>query len=57
MQIEMSSDDALFLQEQLMRQLKRVEDELVHTEQRDLKRAVADDARRLRALIDRLTPV
>ena len=56
MQLEISRDDAQFLHDHLLRHLQRVEEELVHTEQRDMQRAIAAEARRLRELIDRITP-
>lgn len=53
MQLDLSQQEATFLREHLARHLKALEDELVHTEKRELQRALADETRKLRALIDR----
>ena len=54
MRLELSPDEARFLHEQLVRQLQWIEDELVHTDKRDLQREIAADAQRLRELIERM---
>jgi len=54
MRYELSPDDARFLHDQLVRHLQVIEDELIHTDRRDLQREIAADARRLRELIDRI---
>jgi hypothetical protein len=54
MQIDLSNDDARFLHEQMARHLEELESELVHTDKRDLQRAIAADAERLRSLLARL---
>jgi Arc/MetJ-type ribon-helix-helix transcriptional regulator len=56
MHIELTDDDAKFLHEHLVRHLHAVEDEVIHTDLRDLRRELADDAERLRRLIDRMNP-
>jgi len=54
MQIELSQDDMRFLHQQLARHLEELEGELVHTDKRDLQRAIAADTERLRALLARI---
>ncbi len=54
MQIDLSLDDARFLHQVLARHLEEMENELVHTDQRDLQREIAADARRLRELLGRI---
>jgi hypothetical protein len=54
MQLELTTEDARFLHEHLVRHLRSLEDELVHTEKRDLQRALAADAKHLRELVDRI---
>jgi hypothetical protein len=54
MQIDLDTDDIRFLHRQLTRHLEEMENELVHTDKRDLQRALAMDAQRLRALIARI---
>jgi hypothetical protein len=57
MRVVLSPDDARFLRAQLTAHLQEIEGELVHTDARSMQREIADDARRLRELIDRLTPL
>jgi hypothetical protein len=54
MHLDLSPDEARFLKAQLARHLAEVEDELVHTEARDLQTALATDLERLRTIEDRL---
>jgi hypothetical protein len=54
MQIDLDTDDIRFLHRQLTRHLEEMENELVHTDKRDLQRLLAMDAQRLRALIARI---
>ena len=57
MRVVLSPDDARFLRAQLTAHLREIEGELVHTDARDLQREIAEEARRLRELIDRLAPL
>jgi hypothetical protein len=54
MTIEISPNDAKTLHQLLLDQLHKIEDELVHTDQRGLQREIAGDAEKLRGLIERL---
>ena len=54
MKLDLSKDEAMFLKEQLARRISDLEDELVHTDARDLQSALAGDARRLGAIGHRL---
>jgi hypothetical protein len=54
MQLDLSPDDARFLHQVLERHLQEMENELVHTDKRDMQREIAADTRRLRALLDRI---
>jgi hypothetical protein len=54
MQVELSRQDLSFLREHLLRRLQAVEEELLHADKVATKHALADDARRLRHLIERL---
>ena len=54
MQIDLNLDDTRFLHQVLARHLEEMENELVHTDKRDLQREIAADAKRLRALIARI---
>ena len=56
MQIDLSTEDARFLHQQLARHLEEMESELVHTDKRDLQREIAADTRRLRELLARFAP-
>lgn len=53
--VKLTVDDAAFLQEELRRHLAHVEDELIHTEKRELQRAIAYEARRLRRLLGKFS--
>jgi hypothetical protein len=57
MRVVLSPDDARFLRAQLTAHLREIEGELVHTDARAMQREIADDARRLRELIERLAPL
>ncbi|MBX3265035.1 MAG: hypothetical protein KIS78_17920 [Labilithrix sp.] len=52
--LQLSLDDARFLCGQLERQLARVDDELVHTDKREMQRELARDVARLRAVLRQL---
>jgi hypothetical protein len=54
MQIDLSLDDARFLHQLLARHLQEMENELVHTDKREMQREIAADTRRLRELLGRL---
>jgi hypothetical protein len=53
--LELSLDDARLLHEHLVRHIAEVDDELVHTEKRELRHALALDAEHLRRIETRLT--
>lgn len=53
--LQLSQDDARFLRGQLERQLAHVDDELVHTDKREMQRELARDVARLRAVLAQLT--
>ncbi len=53
--LELTIEEARFLREQLSRQLAHIEDELVHTDARDMQRELAQELERLRALTNRLS--
>jgi hypothetical protein len=48
--LELSVDDARFLREHLVRHIAEVDDELVHTEQRQMRHALALDVDHLRQI-------
>jgi hypothetical protein len=54
MKLELSIEDARFLEGQLSRHLAELDEELVHTEKRSLQAALADDADRLRRIVGKL---
>jgi hypothetical protein len=54
MKLELSTEDARFLEAQLTRHLAELDDELVHTEKRSLRTALAEDAERLRRIVGQL---
>ena len=56
MQVEFSPDEIQFLRAQLARHLEIVENELVHTDAIRMQRELADDAKRLRQLLERFAP-
>lgn len=53
--LQLTQDDAQLLTQQLDAQINRLQVELVHTDDRALHRALADDLGRLEALRQRLT--
>lgn len=53
--LELSLDDARLLREHLARHIAEVDDELVHTEKRQMRHALAMDADHLRQIENRLT--
>jgi hypothetical protein len=50
MNLELSSDDARFLHDHLEDHIAHVESELIHTDKRDLQRALARDIEHLRTI-------
>jgi hypothetical protein len=53
--LDLAQDEAEFLLNQLRSHLEAVEDELVHTDARELQRRLAEDAERLRSITVRLS--
>lgn len=53
--LQLTRDDAQLLSQQVEAQINRLQVELVHTDDRALHRAIADDLARLEALRYRLT--
>jgi hypothetical protein len=54
MRFEMTQEEARFLDAHLVRHIESVEDELVHTDKREMQSALATEVRALRALHERL---
>lgn len=54
MRFELSTEEARFVREQLARRLEELDHELVHTEKRELQRALHADVRRLSTITRRL---
>lgn len=52
--LQLTHDDARFLCAQLERQLAHIDDELVHTDNRQMQRELARDVERLRVMVGRL---
>jgi len=52
--LQLTHDDARFLCAQLERQLAHIDDELVHTDNRQMQRELARDVDRLRMVLGRL---
>jgi hypothetical protein len=52
--VELESNDARFLYEQLMRHVETMQNELVHTDKRELQRAIALDLARLQRIAGKL---
>ncbi len=52
--LELTHEDAKFLDDQLRRQLERVEDELVHTDKRAMQADIARDLEHLARIHKRL---
>jgi hypothetical protein len=50
MKLELTVEDARFLQQQLARHARSVEDELAHTDKRALQRELASDLARLQRI-------
>jgi hypothetical protein len=50
MNLELTTGDAQFLHEQLVRHARSVENELAHTDKRELQRALAADYARLQRI-------
>lgn len=48
--LPLSPDDAQFLREHLQRHIAEVDDELIHTENRTMRHALAEDVNRLRRI-------
>jgi len=54
MRFEMTNDEAKFLDAHLVRHIESVEDELVHTDKREMQSALAREVNALRAIHERL---
>ena len=54
MQLDLSDEEARLLQLHLERHIKRVDDELVHTDSRTMQRALARDEARLLSILEKL---
>lgn len=54
MQLDLSDEEAHLLQLHLERHIKRVDDELVHTDSRPMQRALARDEARLLSILEKL---
>jgi hypothetical protein len=52
--LELSAEEANFLNSAMSRHLAEMEDELVHTDKHELQRALATDIERFRAIAQRL---
>ena len=48
--LALSPEDARFLHEQLQRHIDEVDDELIHTDERTMRHALAEDVDRLRRI-------
>ena len=48
--LALSPEDARFLREQLQRHIDEVDDELIHTDERTMRHALAEDVDRLRRI-------
>ncbi len=53
--LQLSPEEATFLQAQLERHREHVENELVHTDHRNMQRELARDVERIRGLLERLS--
>ena len=53
--LDLAQDEAQFLLSQLKSHLEAVDDELVHTDARELQRRLSQDAERLRSITLRLS--
>ena len=53
--LDLSADDLRFLAEHLGRYIASLDDELVHSDKREIQHALAADVEQLRRLRDRLT--
>ena len=54
MHLELTDEEARMLALHLERHIKRVDDELVHTDSRQMQRELAHDERRLVAILEKL---
>ncbi|MCK6547219.1 hypothetical protein L6R52_15315 [Myxococcota bacterium] len=54
LKLEVTAEEARFLQSQLESRLDELDDELVHTDSRALQHALADDERMLERIIEKL---
>ena len=52
--LALSVEDAQFLRDHLRRHIAQVDDELVHTDRRDMQHALAQDVERLRRIESQL---
>ncbi len=53
-QLTLSTEEAAFLDGQLARHVQEVEDELIHTDEHDLRQSLAGDLHRLRRILGKL---
>lgn len=54
MQLTLTPDEARLLLSHLAQRIQSLDDELVHTDKRDLQRSLAQDVKALQALTDRI---
>ena len=54
MNLELTADEAQFLHDHVARHIEQVESELVHTDKRELQRALALDVDHLRSILQKL---
>lgn len=54
MRLDLTMEDARFTHEQLVRRLRQLEIELAHTDERELKSALARDVTRLQKIAEHL---
>jgi hypothetical protein len=54
MNLTLTEDEARFLKQQLLREIKEVDRELVRTDKHDLQHAIARDADKLRVIASRI---
>lgn len=52
--LQLTNDDAAFLQEQITSRVRQIENELVHTDKRALQAEIARDLERLERIHDRV---
>jgi hypothetical protein len=57
MMIELSPEEARFLDRQLVRHLEHMENELVHTDKQQMQHDLARDVERMRAIRNRVAAI